>query len=49
MPRQTRNRPGSGRFATELLAKAHKRDDFTCGNNRIASYFRETVSQNVKR
>ena len=37
------------RFAIEPLAKAHKRDDFTCGNDRIDSYFRETVSQDVKR
>ena len=37
------------RFAIETLAKAHKRADFTCGNNRIDSYFRETVSQDVKR
>ena len=39
----------SVRFAIEPLAKAHKRDDFTCGNDRIDSYFRETVSQDVKR
>ena len=36
-------------FAIEPLAKAHKRADFTCGNDRIDSYFRETVSQDVKR
>ena len=36
-------------FAIEPLAKAHKRSDFTCGNDRIDSYFRETVSQDVKR
>ena len=39
----------SVRFAIEPLAKAHKRDDFTCGNDRIDGYFRETVSQDVKR
>jgi ribosomal protein S18 acetylase RimI-like enzyme len=37
------------RFAIESLAKAHRRSDFTCGNDRIDSYFRETVSQDVKR
>jgi ribosomal protein S18 acetylase RimI-like enzyme len=37
------------RFAIEPLAKAHKRSDFTCGNARIDLYFRETVSQDVKR
>jgi len=30
-------------------AKAHKRAGFTCGNDRIDSYFHETVSQDVKR
>jgi ribosomal protein S18 acetylase RimI-like enzyme len=39
----------SARFAIEPLAKAHKRTDFTCGNDRIDIYFRETVSQDVKR
>ncbi len=37
------------RFAIEPLAKTHRRSDFTCGNDRIDSYFRETVSQDVKR
>lgn len=37
------------RFAVEPLAKDHKRSDFTCGNERIDAYFRETVSQDVKR
>ena len=37
------------RFAIEPLAKAHKRGDFACGNERINSYFREVVSQDVKR
>ncbi len=39
----------TARFIIEPLAKAHKRADFTCGNERIDSYFRETVSQDVKR
>ena len=39
----------SARFAIEPLAKAHKRSDFTCGNDRIDLYFRETVSQDMKR
>lgn len=39
----------SGRFAIKPLAKAHNWTDFTCGNERIDSYFRETVSQDVKR
>ena len=39
----------SVRFAIEPLAKAHGRSGFTCGNDRIDSYFREAVSQDVKR
>lgn len=39
----------NARFAIERLAKTHKRSDFTCGNDRIDSYFREMVSQDVKR
>jgi ribosomal protein S18 acetylase RimI-like enzyme len=39
----------SARFAIEALTKAHKRSDFTCGNDRIDLYFRETVLQDVKR
>ncbi len=39
----------SVRFAIEPLTKAHKRADFTCGNDRIDNYFREAVSQDVKR
>ena len=35
----------NARFAIEPLAKAHKRSDFTCGNDRIDDYFHETVSQ----
>jgi GNAT superfamily N-acetyltransferase len=37
----------SVRFAIGPLAKVHKRADFTCGNDRIGSYFRETVSPDV--
>ena len=39
----------TGRFAIEQLSKAHDRSDFACGNDRIDGYFRETVSQDVKR
>lgn len=39
----------SVRFAIEPLEKAHKRSGFVCGNERIDRYFRETVTQNVKR
>jgi ribosomal protein S18 acetylase RimI-like enzyme len=39
----------SARFYIEPLAKTHSRVDFTCGNERIDSYFRDTVSQDVKR
>ena len=39
----------SVRFAIGPLAKAHRRADFTCGNDRIDIYFRDTVSQDVKR
>ncbi|MBV8449318.1 MAG: GNAT family N-acetyltransferase, partial [Hyphomicrobiales bacterium] len=39
----------SARFAIEPLAKAHGRSDFTCGNERIDTYFREIFSQDVKR
>ncbi len=39
----------SVRFVIEPLAKTHRRSDFTCGAERIDSYFRETVSQDVKR
>ena len=37
------------RFAIEPLTKGHKRADFTCGNERIDSYFHRTVWQDVKR
>lgn len=39
----------SPRFAIEPLSKAHNRSGFACGNDRIDAYFRETVSQDVKR
>lgn len=39
----------SARFAIEPLAKTHRCSEFTCGNDRIDDYFRETVSQNAKR
>jgi ribosomal protein S18 acetylase RimI-like enzyme len=39
----------SVRVSLGPLAKAHKRSDFACGNDRIDGYFRETVSQDVKR
>jgi ribosomal protein S18 acetylase RimI-like enzyme len=39
----------SARFVIEPLAKAHMRSEFTCGNDRIDPYFREAVSQDVKR
>ncbi len=39
----------SARFVIENLAKTHKRADFSCGNDRIDHYFRETLSQDVKR
>lgn len=39
----------SARFVIEPLAKAHKRAYFACGNDRIDQYFRENVSQDVKR
>lgn len=39
----------SARFVVEPLEKGHKRADFSCGNDRIDAYFRETVSQDVKR
>ncbi|PYE87415.1 GNAT family N-acetyltransferase [Phyllobacterium leguminum] len=39
----------SARFIIEPLDKKHKRTDFSCGNERIDTYFREIVSQDVKR
>jgi ribosomal protein S18 acetylase RimI-like enzyme len=38
----------STRFTTESLA-SHLRADFTCCNEKIDRYFRETVSQDIKR
>lgn len=37
------------RFVIEPLSKGHDRSGFTCGNDRIDTYFRQTVSQDVKR
>ena len=39
----------SARFIIEPLEKKHQRADFTCGNDRIDNYFRDVVSQDVKR
>lgn len=39
----------TARFGIEPLTKAHDRSDFACGNDRIDTYFRHTVSQDVKR
>lgn len=39
----------TARFVIEPLSKAHDRAGFACGNDRIDTYFRETVSQDVKR
>ncbi len=39
----------SARFAIEPLEKRHDRSGFSCGNERIDRYFRETVTQDVKR
>jgi ribosomal protein S18 acetylase RimI-like enzyme len=39
----------SARFAVEPLSTAHDRTGFTCGKARIDGYFREAVSQDVKR
>ena len=37
------------RFVIEPLTRAHERSRFACGNDRIDTYFRETVSQDLKR
>jgi ribosomal protein S18 acetylase RimI-like enzyme len=37
------------RFTIEPLSKAHNRSAFTCGNERIDRFFRQEVSQDVKR
>lgn len=39
----------SARFIIEPLEKRHRRTDFSCGNGQIDTYFREVVSQDVKR
>lgn len=39
----------SARFIIEPLEKRHRRTDFSCGNAQIDTYFRELVSQDVKR
>jgi ribosomal protein S18 acetylase RimI-like enzyme len=39
----------SARFAIEALSKAHQRKTFSCGDERIDRYFRETVTQDIKR
>ncbi len=39
----------SARFAIEALSKAHQRKTFSCGNERIDRYFREAVTQDIKR
>lgn len=39
----------TARFAIEPLSKVHQRKAFSCGNERIDRYFRETVTQDVKR
>lgn len=39
----------SARFIIEPLEKGHDRTGFSCGNDRIDAYFRESVSQDVKR
>lgn len=37
------------RFLIEPLSKAHDRRAFACGNDRIDIYFRDIVSQDIKR
>lgn len=39
----------SYRFVIEPLSKAHDRQPFVCGNEKIDDYFRRVVSQDVKR
>jgi ribosomal protein S18 acetylase RimI-like enzyme len=39
----------SVRFVIEPLQRNHRRTEFSCGNERIDAYFREAVSQDVKR
>jgi hypothetical protein len=40
---------GEPGFVIEPLGKAHDRSRFACGNDRIDAYFRQTVSQDIKR
>lgn len=39
----------TARFVIEPLTKAHDRSGFACGNDKVDAYFRQTVSQDVKR
>lgn len=39
----------SARFVIEPASKAHQRKTFSCGNERINRYFREVVTQDIKR
>ena len=39
----------SARFVIEPLGKTHERGQFSCGNEKIDRYFRDIVSQDVKR
>lgn len=39
----------TARFVIEPLAKGHQRSGFVCGDEGIDTYFREAVSQDVKR
>jgi ribosomal protein S18 acetylase RimI-like enzyme len=39
----------TARFAIEPLTRTHDRSGFACGNDRIDTYLRQTVTQDVKR
>lgn len=39
----------TARFSIERLSKDHDRSGFACGKDKIDAYFRQTVSQDVKR
>jgi ribosomal protein S18 acetylase RimI-like enzyme len=39
----------SVRFIVEPLEKRHRRQEFSCGNERIDQYFHKSVTQDVKR
>lgn len=39
----------TARFSIERLSKDHDRTQFQCGSKKIDAYFRQTVSQDVKR